>query len=156
MSPAEGYTFSNCRSMQNIQVPTQSGGVNKHVCKCIGKIDEQNYIIVSANGTGELVTKSTFLHNAKTSSSKIAEDKDRKSYENHPQGRCTSHVETTHQMLKCPEVMTDLFFTSVSTMPLECRTGIELDMLAVVSDSSQIGSASNDMRSTKEGIQECR
>ena len=100
--------------------------------------------------------KSTFLHNAKTPSSKIAEDKDRKSYENHPQGRCTSHVETTHQMLKCPEVMTDLFFTSVSTMPLECRTGIELDMLAVVSDSSQIGSASNDMRSTKEGIQECR
>ena len=84
MSPAEGYTFSNCRSMQNIQVLTQSGGVNKYVCKYIGKIDKQNYIIVSTNGTGKLVIKSTFLHNTKISSSKIAEDKDRKAYENHP------------------------------------------------------------------------
>ena len=31
MSPVEGYTFANCRSMQNIQLLTQSGGVNKYV-----------------------------------------------------------------------------------------------------------------------------
>ena len=43
MSPVEGYTFSNFRSMQNIQYLTQTGGVNKYVCKYIGKIDEQNY-----------------------------------------------------------------------------------------------------------------
>ena len=42
MSPVEGYTFSICLSMQNIQWLTQCGGVNKYVVKYIGKIDEQN------------------------------------------------------------------------------------------------------------------
>ena len=49
MSPVEGYTFANCRLMQNIQILTQCGGVNKYVCKYIGKVDEQNYVIVQAN-----------------------------------------------------------------------------------------------------------
>ena len=49
MSPVEGYTFSNCRSMQNIQLLTQTGGVNKYVCKYIGKVDEQNYVADKAN-----------------------------------------------------------------------------------------------------------
>ena len=73
MSPVEGYTFSNCRSMQNIQCLTQTGGVNKYVCKYIGKIDEQNYIVVQANnrgssncsGSSSLYTNSSFLHNTK-------------------------------------------------------------------------------------------
>ena len=49
MSPVEGYTFANCRSMQNIQILTQCGGVNKYVCKYIGKVDKQNYVVVQAN-----------------------------------------------------------------------------------------------------------
>ena len=60
--------------------------MNKYVCKYIRKIDKQNYIIVSANGTSKLVTKLIFLHNTKILSLKIAEDKDRKAYENYPQG----------------------------------------------------------------------
>ena len=90
MSPVEGYTFANCRSMQNIQILTQCGGVNKYVCKYIGKVDEQNYVIVQANnaygnGSFSLSTKTTFLHNNKVSSSKFQEDKDRKKHDNKPQ-----------------------------------------------------------------------
>ena len=40
MSPVEGKTFAACQSMQNIQMLTDCGGVNKYVCKYIGKIDE--------------------------------------------------------------------------------------------------------------------
>ena len=46
MSPCEGQTFANCRSMQNIQVFTQGGGGNKYICEYIGKLDEQNYVVV--------------------------------------------------------------------------------------------------------------
>ena len=78
MSPVEGYTFANCRSMQNIQLLTQTGGVNKYVCKYIGKIDEQNYIVVYVDSQeGHLVNKATFLHNTKVASSKMGEDKKR-------------------------------------------------------------------------------
>ena len=92
MSPVEGYTFANCRSMQNIQILTQCGGVNKYVCKYIGKVDKQNYVVVQSNnahgnGSFSLSTKSTFLHNTKVSLSKFQEDKDRKKDDNKPQAR---------------------------------------------------------------------
>ena len=65
--------------MQNIQLLTQTGGVNKYVCKYIGKIDEQNYIVVYVDNErgGHLVMKVTFLHNTKVASSKMGEDKKR-------------------------------------------------------------------------------
>ena len=80
MSPCESLTFSVCRSMQNIQCLTQSNGVNKYVCKYIGKIDEQNYVVVYVNNErgGILTTKSTFLHNTKITSSKLNEEKIKK------------------------------------------------------------------------------
>ena len=43
ISPVEGKTFAYCRSMQNIQKLTQTGGCNRYVVKYLGKIDEQNY-----------------------------------------------------------------------------------------------------------------
>ena len=46
MSPIEWYTFSVTCSMQNIQQLTKCGGVNEYLCKYIGNIDEQNYVIV--------------------------------------------------------------------------------------------------------------
>ena len=60
MSPCEGYTFANCLSMQNIQVLTQGGGVNKYICKYIRKLDEQNYIVVLVDPetNGQLIKKS--------------------------------------------------------------------------------------------------
>ena len=65
--------------MQNVQMLTECGGVNKYVCKYIGKIDEQNFVIVytDTHTNGVLVTKKTFLHNTKITTSKINEDKDR-------------------------------------------------------------------------------
>ena len=67
MSPVEGKTFSVCESMQNIQMLTDCGGVNKYVCKYIGKIDEQNYVVIYVDGKSQLVTKGQFLHNTKIS-----------------------------------------------------------------------------------------
>ena len=76
ISPIEIRTFCVCRSMQNHQILTAAGGCCKYCWKYIGKIDGQNYIVVSMNGDkkGSLVTKSRFLHNTKIASSKISED----------------------------------------------------------------------------------
>ena len=151
MSPVEGYTFANCRSMQNIQLLTQTGGVNKYVCKYIGKIDEQNYIVVYTDkeSNGSLVTKATFLHNTKVATSKINEDKERKSKKDnaYPQGRCISHMEMLHHIFRYPEVTTNLKFVTIPSTPLEFRAGVESDSTVVnVKDSQQTGSVSNDIR----------
>ena len=77
MSPVDGYLFTACRSMQNVQWLTNSGGVNKYVVKYIGKIDEQNYVIISTDShkNGRLITKAYFLHNTKVSTTNINEKK---------------------------------------------------------------------------------
>ena len=127
MSPVEGRTFSACQSMQNIQMLTDCGGVNKYVCKYIGKIDEQNYVVIYVDGKGQLVSKGTFLHNTKITTSKKNEDEARakdRSY-NHPQGRAISHNEMVHLLLRYPETITNLSFVHVSTLPLEFRAGSE-------------------------------
>ena len=153
MSPCEGHTFSICHSMQNIQLLTQTGGVNKYICKYIGKIDEQNYIVVYVDKFGgNLVTKATFLHNTKVTSSKINEEKEKKKQDKgYPQGRVISHMEMLHHMLKYPEVITNLNFISIPTMPLEFRAGLAMDSTVVkVRDSAQTGSVSDDIRRNKQ------
>ena len=88
MSPVEGYTFAQLRSMQNVQSLLYSPGTNKYICKYIGEMDENNRIVVSTNAhkNGELITKSTFLHNIKIATSafneKAAMEKNKK--KNHP------------------------------------------------------------------------
>lgn len=71
ISPVDGKTFAACRSMQNIQCLTASGGLNKY----IGKIDENNHVIIRAHAhdPGILISHATFLHNTKISSSAIME-----------------------------------------------------------------------------------
>jgi predicted GIY-YIG superfamily endonuclease len=157
MSPVEGKTFSVCRSMQNAQLLTDCGGVNKYVCKYIGKIDEKNYVIVNVDGKGQLTTKSVFLHNTKVTTSKINEDKARENSRDnsHVQGRAISHMEMLHVMLKYPEVITDLNFVKVPTLPLELRAGIDCEKKASVSnaaDAEHAGWLSNDIRNSKETI----
>ena len=127
MSPVEGKTFSTCLSMQNIQMLTDCGGVNKYVCKYIGKIDEQNYVVMHVDGKGQLVSKGQFLHNTKISTSKKNEDEARakQRFSNHPQGRAISQNEMVHLLLKYPETITNLTFIHVSTLPLEFRAGAE-------------------------------
>ena len=127
MSPVEGKTFSACRSMQNIQMLTNCGGVNKYVCKYIGKIDEKNYAVVLVDGRGQLVTKNVFLHNTKIATSKINEDKARETKRNKSniQGRAISQNEMLHSMLKYSDVITDLVYINICTLPLEYRPGVD-------------------------------
>ena len=132
ISPVEGNTFAVFRSMQNIQRLTGAGGCSKYVCKYIAKIDEQNYVVVLVDGEGQLITQATFLHNTKITSSIIAEDNERQKFANKPQGRCISHMEMMHMILKYPEVITNLEFIKVTTMPLELRGGIIVDCDAAV------------------------
>ena len=83
------------------------------------KIEKQNYIIVYVDKFGgTFEKKATFPHNTKVMSSKNKgrEEKQDKKY---PQGRVISHMEMLHNMLKHPEVITNLSFISIPTMSLE-------------------------------------
>ena len=75
ISPVEGKTFSVLKSMQNVQWLTKTNGVNKYVCKYIGKIDENNLVIVRSHPheNGTLISKQTFIHNTKIPISSINE-----------------------------------------------------------------------------------
>ena len=118
--------------MQNIQLLTQTGGCNKYVVKYLGKIDDQNYVIVytDTHTNGTLVTKRTFLHNTKVSTSKYNEmkmhDAKRERESSHSQGRAISLMEMVHSMLLYSEVFTDLSFINIATAPLETHPGIIL------------------------------
>ena len=48
----------------------------------------------------------------------MGEDKDREKHRKNPQGRRISHMEIQHVMLKYPEVVTNIDFIKVSTIPL--------------------------------------
>ena len=146
ISPVEGYTFAVLGGMMNIQVLTGSGGCAKYVCKYIAGMDEQNYVVIEVDGTGKLVTKAIFLHNTKIASSKIAEDKERLKDKNKPQGRCISHMEMLHVILKYPEVITNLQFIKVCTMPLELRGGIMLDSTKIIEDGAYVTTAIDQYR----------
>ena len=58
ISPGETYIFAHLRSMQNVQSILYSPGANKYICKYIGRMDENNHIVVSTNAhkNGELIT----------------------------------------------------------------------------------------------------
>ena len=127
MSPVELYTFVVCKSMQNVQVLTCKGVCYKYVCNYIAKIDEHNCVVVLVDVSGKLVTKATFLQNTKVTSSKMGEDKDRETQKNKVPGRCMSHMEMLHMMLKFTEVVKNLEFIKVSTFPLELQAGIKLN-----------------------------
>ena len=54
--------------------------------------------------------------------------REKKRESSHVQGRAISLMEMSHVMLKYPEVYTDLVFTSVPTMPLELRAGVDTEV----------------------------
>lgn len=127
ISPVEGYLFTVCRSMQNVQRLVGTGGCSKYICKYIAKLDEQNYVVIEVDGEDKLVTQATYLHNTKVSSSKMGEEKLRKNVAHKPQGRCISLLEMLHIMLKYPEVVRDVEFCQVPTMPLESRPAVKIN-----------------------------
>ena len=116
--------------MQNIQWLTTSGGLNKYICKYIGKIDENNYVIIRAHphDPGRLVCQTIFLHNTKITSSSVNEKKalEKKRGKNHPKGRAINLMEKIQVMLNYPQVYTDMLFESVPTVSLEMRCGTHL------------------------------
>ena len=164
ISPVEGKTFSMCRSMQNIQLLTDCGGVNKYVCKYIGKIDEKNFVVAKVDGRGQLVTRNEFLHNTKVETTKINEDKARLSSRENARGRGVSHMEMLHALNKYYEVKTDLNFINVPTVILELRAGVETrdsttrvanhgtDLYQDIEDGMHIGFMSHDIRSAKDSL----
>ncbi|MGB0405008.1 MAG: hypothetical protein ACPGDB_02325, partial [Fusobacterium sp.] len=131
ISPVEGYTFCVLRSMQNIQSLTHTNGLNRYVCKYIGKIDEQNQIIIKSNPSdkGNLISNGTFLHNTKITSSELNEKRafEKKRERFHPKGRSISITEMLQIMLSYPQVRTDMEFTIIGTVPLEQRVGVEIN-----------------------------
>ena len=64
ISPLDGYTFSICRSMQNVQLLSRYNEVLAYVFKYIGKIDEQNFVATKVNGdSGQLVNRYLTIQN---------------------------------------------------------------------------------------------
>ena len=99
-----------------------------------------------------LLTKSTFLHNTKTASSKIAKDeiKNMKKEKKHPHGWCIALTEMLNCMLRYEEVYTDLICISISTMPLELRIGgVNVDTDQNIEDGSYTSSVFNHIHSNK-------
>ena len=140
MSPVESRLFLLCRSMQNVRLIRGCCGCNKYICKYIAKINKLNYVVVSVhqNTNGKLVTKSSFLHNTKISRSAHNENELHKlSHEySRPQGRAISLMEMLHVMLKYPEVITDLRFVAIPTVPLEMCSSVWLSADRDASDAA--------------------
>ena len=101
-------------------------------------MDEHNYFVVSVDVSGKLITKATFLNNTKITSSKMGKDKDREKNRINTQGNCISHIEMLHVMLKYPEVVTDIDFIKVSTVPLELRSGIVINSDTETKDGAYV------------------
>ena len=166
ISPVEGYTFIICESMQNIQLITNTGGCNKYCIKYVGKIDEQNSVVVFSDGhkNGVLITKTSFLHNTKLSASKSNEDKQMKSKREsfHPRGRAIAETEMIHTILLYSEVATDLIFVDVATTPLELRPTVKVAIRNALSnannndvpaDGAEVGNECNNARKEKKLFQ---
>ena len=75
-----------------------------------------------------------------------------------PQGRCISHLEMLPMLLKYPEVVTNLDFVKVTTMPLELRAGIAINCDAQhdKEDGAYVGCAMDVFRNSLDGLEEWR
>ena len=104
ISPCETRTFTECRSIQNIQCLSGSGGSCKYICKYVGKIEKNNYWKVSTSADGSFIGRAIFLQNAKhfTSNKSQQSELDNKCNRKHPQGTVISFNEVWHQILKYP------------------------------------------------------
>ena len=50
----EGYTFSVCDSMKNIQIISGAGGCITYVCKHLSNIDKDIYVFIKVDVGGNL------------------------------------------------------------------------------------------------------
>ena len=136
-SPVISEFFVVMKGMQNAQQMNGAGGTAKYVCKYLAMVDAQNYVVIEVDGTGKLITKSRFLHNTKITSSNIAESKAKeKRMQDKNEGKCICDIEMLATMLKYPEIITNIEFKKVSTMPLELRGGIAFQVKKGVEDGA--------------------
>ena len=72
ISPVTGKTMFVRKSMKNTQWLTQCSGLNKYILKYTGSIDEKGRVTLNScfHKAQTLLSKATFLHNTKISSSK--------------------------------------------------------------------------------------
>lgn len=124
MSPVIPDYFVAFRSMQNAQALDHTNGVAKYVVKYISKFDEGNYVVLCQDiHTGEWVLGKHHLHNTKIVTSKYNEEKafDKTRFKTHPKGRDMPHFEIRQILLGIPEVLTNMDFIPLSTLPFELR-----------------------------------
>ena len=108
--------------MQNIQRITDTGSCNKYWIRYIGKIFNQNYVILYSDGhtNGKLVTKTSFLNNTQLSNSKYNEEKKiiTKQENYRDRVRAVLEIDMLHNMLRYSEVLIYLVLVDIFTTPL--------------------------------------
>ena len=119
--------------MKNIQCITDTSGCNKYCIKYIGKIDNQNYVIVYSDGNtnGKLITKAQFLNNTKLSASKYNEDKKLNAKQENSRSRVLSvaEIEMLHNMLLHSEVSTYLASVDISNTHLYMHPSVKAGII---------------------------
>ena len=111
--------------MHNIQYVSGSGESCKYCCKCVDKIDKNNYFTVSKSSYGSLIWRENVLQNSKPvtyDKFQQAEQENKRNWK-HLQGTAISINEVWHHILKYPEVITNLNFVMIKKHLLETRTG---------------------------------
>lgn len=132
MSPVIPDFLMTVNSMHHAHILAHIHGLAKYVTKYITKVDQGNYVVLCQDGeTGQWVLTMTHLHNTKSVSSKINKDKafDQQKFKNHPRGHDYGYFEMKKITMGDHEVLTDLNFLELSTLPFELRptNGITLD-----------------------------
>ena len=121
-SPVIAEFFIALKSMQNAQALDRTTGDAKYVCKCIGKFDDGNYVVLCQDiHTGQWVLGKTHLHNTKSVTSKFNKDKafDWERVKKHTKGCGMPYFEIRQIIMGDPEVFTNLTFVPLSTLPFE-------------------------------------
>ena len=127
ITPVVGRLFAATRSTMNVQVCT-SHGTSRYVVKYVIKIDENNYVAFSSKqGQPGLRAEKVHLHNTKITSSRINERKRlaRGSDFTKPRGRAIAVTEMMQIILGKPQVVCNVEFVRVPTLPLGERAGLE-------------------------------
>ncbi len=125
MSPTIPELFFLFRSMVNTQSITHGYGLVKYLLKYISKFDVARRVMSYANEhTGATRVGSEFVHNTKAASSKYHEDKvfEKRRDRFHPQFREVPTLNMLQHLLLIPEIITNLNFVEISTLPFEVRS----------------------------------
>ena len=125
MSPTIPELFFFFLAMCNVQSITHGAGLCKYLLKYIGKFDLVRRILSHANAHSRSTRiGSKFLHNTKIGTSRYNEERAfKQSRDKHQlQFREVAMMNMFQLMLAIPEVITNLHFVEISTLPFEVRS----------------------------------